>query len=113
MSSYPETRIDGAVIDLHAELAALTNHWQPKIINNHGFQFRIVKFAGEFEWHTHEHSDKVMFVVDGEMTLEFKDGRDDVVIRAGELYVVPKDCEQRPSAKTECSIVLIETPPAA
>ncbi|MBP6562636.1 MAG: cupin domain-containing protein [Neisseriaceae bacterium] len=108
MTDYPEIQADGLVIDINAELQALTAHWQPKIINSYGFQFRIVKFTGEFEWHTHEGSDKVMFVLAGEMLLEFRDGRDAVVVRAGEMYVVPQGCEQKPSATTECSIVLIE-----
>ena len=49
-----------------------------------------------------------MFVLAGEMLLEFRDGRDAVVVRAGEMYVVPQGCEQKPSATTECSIILIE-----
>lgn len=108
MTTYPETQADGQVIDINAELKALTAHWQPKIINSHGYQFRIVKFTGEFEWHTHEGSDKVMFVLDGEMMLEFRDGRAPVMVKAGQMYVVPQGCEQKPSSTTECSIILIE-----
>ena len=37
MTDYPEIQADGLVIDINAELQALTAHWQPKIINNYGF----------------------------------------------------------------------------
>lgn len=96
------------VLNLRQELDGITEHWQPKIINQHGFQFRLVKFQGEFEWHAHETSDKVIFVVDGKMQIDFKDSRQTQHLSAGQFFVIAKNIAQKPSAQEECSIVLIE-----
>lgn len=95
-------------LDLHAELAKLEKYWQPLILNQGDFAFRLVKFAGDFEWHSHEGSDKIILVINGDMGVRFDDDRPDVRIRAGELFVLPKGVRHQPYAVRECSIVLIE-----
>lgn len=95
-------------ISLQAELEKLQTYWQPALFEQGDFGFRLVKFAGDFEWHSHEGSDKVILVLSGEMGIRFADGRDDVRIRAGELCVLPKGVCHQPYAESECSIVLIE-----
>ena len=48
-----------------------------------------------------------MFIVlDGEMTIELRDAS--VNLKAGEMFVVPKGVEHKPSAKAECKIMLVE-----
>jgi hypothetical protein len=40
-------------IDLAAKLALFTEHWSPKIVAElNGQQVKVVKFQGEFTWHT-------------------------------------------------------------
>ena len=70
------------------------------------YQFKLVKIQGEFVWHRHADTDEVFIVVDGEMTIELRDGS--VHLKAGEMYVVPKGVEHKPSAATQCSIMLVE-----
>ena len=41
-----------------------------------------------------------------EMTIELRDGS--VHLKAGEMFVVPKGVEHKPSAKGECKIILVE-----
>ncbi|CWP37684.1 cupin domain-containing protein [Neisseria meningitidis] len=77
-------------INLKQHLAAIKEYWQPEIINRHGFQFRLVKLLGDYGWHTHGYSDKVLFAVEGEMA------------------VVPKSVSHRPRSENGCSVVLIE-----
>jgi mannose-6-phosphate isomerase-like protein (cupin superfamily) len=48
----------------------------------------------------------VFIVLDGEMRIAFRDG--EVELRAGEMFVVPKGVEHRPSAEAECRIMLVE-----
>ncbi len=109
------TYSDKDIISLVSELNSITEHWKPTIINQQGFQFRIVKFQGEFTWHAHDASDKVAFVVDGEMRVDFKNGQNQetVFVKAGEMYVLPKQRQHKPSSVKECSIVLIEIPEEA
>ena len=45
-------------------------------------------------------------MLDGEMSIEFRDGKVD--LRAGELFVVPKGVEHKPSARSECRVMLVE-----
>lgn len=73
-------------------------------MNNH--HFKIVKFQGEFVWHSHDYTDEVFIVLDGEMSIAFRDGS--VELKAGEMFVVPKGAEHRPFAKRECKAILVE-----
>ena len=94
-------------INLKQKLALFTEHWSPKIIaqmNDH--QFKLVKFEGEFVWHSHADTDEVFLVIDGTMTLHLRGG--DIPLVAGEMFVVPKGMEHRTSARSECRAMIIE-----
>ena len=45
-------------------------------------------------------------VLDGELTIHLRDR--DVVLRQGEMFVVPKGVEHKPAAAKECHLMLIE-----
>lgn len=93
-------------LNLAHQLALIHENWQPTIIDWHDFQFRLVKFQGEFGWHTHE-TDKVLLVAEGTMYIDFK-AQASIKIEKGELYVVPKDVAHQPRSDTVCAILLIE-----
>jgi len=97
-----------AAIDLADKFAKFSEHWSPKIVarmnDNH---FKLVKLQGEFVWHSHSDTDEVFIVLDGEMTVHLRDG--DVPLRAGEMFVVPRGVEHKPSAAAECRVMLVET----
>lgn len=94
-------------INLHEKFAAFSEHWSPKIIAQmNDYHFKLVKIQGEFVWHTHTDTDEVFIVLEGEMTIRFRDG--EVILRAGEMFVVPKCLEHRPFAQQECKIMLVE-----
>ncbi len=96
-----------APIRLKEKFLKFDDHWAPKIIASmNDYHFKAVKFQGEFVWHKHDTTDEVFFVLDGEMTIAFRDGS--VTIVAGELFVVPKGVEHKPSADLECRAMLIE-----
>ncbi|WJM05649.1 cupin domain-containing protein [Paenibacillus sp. PK1-4R] len=92
-------------IQLNEEFAKLNDLWSPKLKMN-DYHFKIVKIAGDFEWHVHEETDKLFFVLEGEMIIDFRDGQ--VKISKGEMYIVPKGVEIKPSAEKECHIMLME-----
>ncbi len=94
-------------INLRAELAAFGDHWSPRVVAElNDYQFKVAKVQGEFVWHRHAATDEAFLVLEGELTLEFRDGS--VRLAEGELYVVPKGVEHRPVAASECHILLIE-----
>jgi mannose-6-phosphate isomerase-like protein (cupin superfamily) len=70
------------------------------------YQFKIVKIAGDYEWHVHHETDKLFFVIEGEMIIDFRDGQ--VRIAKDEMFIVPKGLEIKPSSDKECHIMLME-----
>ena len=84
-----------------------SDRWSPRIIAQmNECDFKLVKIQGEFVWHSHPESDEVFVVLEGEMAIEFRNGR--VVLASGEMFVVPKGVEHKPVAANECKILLIE-----
>jgi len=97
---------DGA-INLRDKLARFSEHWSPRVVAEmNDYQFKLAKLQGEFVWHSHVDTDEVFIVLDGSMTLEFRDKT--VSLTAGEMYVVPKGVEHRPVAPQECCVMLVE-----
>ena len=83
---------------VHPELEKISTEYEGKV--------KVVKVEGEFVWHTHEDTDELFLVIDGELTIQLRDG--DVVLRPGQLYVVPRGVEHCPSADGEVHAVLVE-----
>ncbi|MBW2449497.1 MAG: cupin domain-containing protein [Deltaproteobacteria bacterium] len=94
-------------INLKEKLAKFSDHWSPKIIAQmNDYHFKLVKFQGDFTWHNHDDTDEVFIVLNGEMSIEFRDGKVD--LKQGELFVVPMGAEHKPFAEKECEIMLVE-----
>jgi mannose-6-phosphate isomerase-like protein (cupin superfamily) len=94
-------------IDLAAKLATFTEHWSPKVVARlNDYEIKVVKVQGEFVWHTHDDTDELFLVIDGELTIQLRDG--DVVLGPGQLYVVPRGVEHCPRAAGEVQALLIE-----
>ncbi len=95
-------------VNLTEKLAQFSSHWDPKIIadyNNNDVM--VVKFQGEFPYHHHDTTDDFFLVLEGEMVMDIE-GQDPEVVRAGEIYIVPKGVTHRPRAEKECKVLLIE-----
>ena len=61
-------------INLRDKLARFSDHWSPRVIAEmNDYQFKLAKVQGEFVWHAHADTDEVFIVLDGELTLEFRD----------------------------------------
>jgi len=81
--------------------------WTPKVIAElNDYQFKLVRLKGEFVWHKHDDSDEAFIVIEGDMTIVFKDGQ--VKLTSGEMFVVPKGVEHKPQAGDECLVLLLE-----
>lgn len=94
-------------IDFTDKFAQFSELWSPRVIAElNDYQFKLAKIKGEFVWHRHAGTDEAFVVLEGEMAIEFRDGR--VELRAGEMFVVPRGVEHRPMARAECRILLIE-----
>ena len=94
-------------INFQDKLALFSDRFAPKIIAQmNDYHFKLVKSLGDFVWHSHAETDEVFIIIDGELTIEFRDGRVD--LKAGEMFVIPKGVEHKPTAKRECHLMLIE-----
>ena len=94
-------------INFEEKLAKFSEHWSPRIIAQmNDYHFKIVKVQGEFVWHDHPETDEVFMVLKGRLEIQFRDGR--VLVREGEMFVVPKGLEHKPAAEEECHILLVE-----
>jgi len=99
--------MDFKSINFNEKLSKFSEHWKPKIIAQmNNYHFKIVKFQGEFVWHNHADTDEVFIVLDGEMSIAFREGS--VKLKAGEMFVVPKGAEHKPFAEKECKALLVE-----
>jgi mannose-6-phosphate isomerase-like protein (cupin superfamily) len=81
--------------------------WSPKTIadlNDH--EVKLVKIEGEFVWHSHDETDELFLVIDGDVTIQLRDR--DVALSAGDLFVVPRGVEHCPRADAPAAILLIE-----
>lgn len=89
------------------KLALFSEYWSPRVIAEmNNYQFKLAKFSGEFVWHDHKDTDEVFIVLEGKMSILFRD--DKVDLSAGEMFVVPKGVEHKPEAAGECHVMLIE-----
>ena len=94
-------------INLERKLSLFSDHWAPRIVAQmNDYHFKLVKLQGEFVWHDHAETDEAFIVVDGEMSIDFRDGGVD--LKRGEMFVVPRGTEHRPRAQNECHILLVE-----
>ncbi|MFQ5582842.1 MAG: cupin domain-containing protein [Calditrichia bacterium] len=94
-------------IKIAEKFAIFSDYWAPKVIAEvNDYQFKLAKVKGGFPWHKHENTDEAFIVLEGELTIGFRDGR--ITLKAGEMFVVPRGVEHKPFAPEECKIMLIE-----
>jgi len=60
----------------------------------------------KLDFHVHEESDELFYVIDGSMQIEFEDGFTD--LSTGELIIIPKMTKHRPVCKSLVKCLLIE-----
>ena len=70
------------------------------------YDFKIVKFKGDFVWHSHPETDETFIVMDGTLVMNFRDRK--VEVRPGEMIVIPKGVEHKPSSENGYKAILIE-----
>ena len=70
------------------------------------YDFKIVKFKGDFIWHSHPETDETFVVMEGTLVMNFRDRK--VEVGAGEMIVVPKGVEHKPSSEDGYKALLIE-----
>jgi mannose-6-phosphate isomerase-like protein (cupin superfamily) len=94
-------------ISFDEKFAKFQEQFRPKVVAQlNDYQFKLVRVEGDFVWHSHAETDEAFLVLDGELAIDFRDGR--VTLKAGEMFVVPRGKEHKPFAESECRVLLIE-----
>jgi mannose-6-phosphate isomerase-like protein (cupin superfamily) len=93
--------------NLSGLLGQIRDHWNPRVVAElNGQMVKLVRFRGEFVWHSHEQEDEMFLVLEGGFRMELRDGS--VKLGEGDFLVVPRGVEHRPVADGECAVLLFE-----
>jgi mannose-6-phosphate isomerase-like protein (cupin superfamily) len=100
--------MNSRVINLAEKIQTFTERWSPRTVATfNGHDVMVVRVEGEFVWHSHPDTDDFFFVLSGELDIELRDGV--VTVGPGELFIVPRGVEHRPTARRgEVQVMLIE-----
>ena len=95
-------------INLPEKLESFSDHWAPRIVARYNDnEVCLVRVEGEFVWHSHDDTDDLFLVLDGDLDIELRDRT--VALGPGDLFVVPKGVEHRPVARRgEVKLLLME-----
>ncbi|KAI1740271.1 RmlC-like cupin domain-containing protein [Xylaria scruposa] len=108
-----------AAVSIPSTFASFTETWSPRLVAAVNDQhMKIAKIDGAFIFHAHPDSDELFYLMAGELTLEIATGSQEdaeaepkeveaVVMKVGDVYVVPKGVRHRPVAKN-AHILMIE-----
>jgi mannose-6-phosphate isomerase-like protein (cupin superfamily) len=94
-------------VNLARAFGRIPDCWHPRIVGQvNEVHVKLVKLAGEFVWHAHEHEDELFLVVRGRLLMRFRQG--DVVVEPGEFVIVPRGVEHCPVADEDTHVLLVE-----
>jgi mannose-6-phosphate isomerase-like protein (cupin superfamily) len=83
------------------------DYWKPKILTEfNGQLLKIAKLKGSFVWHNHPKEDELFHIIKGELVIKYQES--EIVLKEGDIHVVPKGIDHLPMAKEECWVLLIE-----
>ncbi|MDG9703352.1 cupin domain-containing protein [Streptomyces sp. DH37] len=89
-------------VNLAEALASFSDVYSPRIVTRvNDYDVRIAHVRGEHVWHVHEDTDEFFLVLDGrfDVALRDADGNEStVVLGKGDVFVVPRGTEHRPSS---------------
>jgi len=82
--------------------------WQPiEIATVNNYVIRLALFLGEYHWHKHQDEDELFYVIKGEIEIQIENKKS-TILKEGELFVVLKGTQHKPSAKEDAYVILFE-----
>ena len=102
-----EKKMDISVINFEQKSRKITEQHSYKLVAQmNNYHFKMVKMQREFIWHTHSETDEVFMVIEGNLRIDLRDKT--LKLSKGEMVVIPKGVEHKPSSREESTILLIE-----
>lgn len=96
-----------AVVNLTEKFARIDElHAYKLVAQMNDYHFKLVRMKREFIWHSHPETDEVFMVIDGRLRIDLRDKT--LFLSKGEMVVIPRGVEHKPSCREECKILLIE-----
>lgn len=96
-----------AVVNLTEKFARIDElHAYKLVARMNDYHFKLVRMKREFIWHSHPETDEVFMVIDGRLRIDLRDKT--LSLAQGEMVVIPRGVEHKPSCREECKILLIE-----
>ena len=94
-------------INFSEKFSKLPDDYSVRIVAKmNDYEIKIVKFKGEFVWHSHPDTDETFIILDGKMIMYFRDKL--VELNSGEMIVIPKGVEHKPTSGEGYKAILIE-----
>lgn len=93
--------MDAQPVNLQAALNSFDEIYSPRIVTRmNDYDVRIAHARGEHVWHVHEDTDEFFLVLDGQFDIALREGGAERVVslRQGDVFVVPKGTEHKPSS---------------
>jgi len=89
-------------VNLTRALGSFSEVYSPRIVARiNDYDVKIAHASGEHVWHVHADTDEFFLVLDGrfDVAVRDEDGSEHTVsLRAGDVFVVPKGTEHKPSS---------------
>jgi mannose-6-phosphate isomerase-like protein (cupin superfamily) len=89
-------------VNLSAALGSFDQVYSPRIVARvNDYDVRIAHAHGDHIWHVHDNTDEFFLVLDGQFNIALRavDNTERIVVlRAGDVFVVPKGIEHKPSS---------------
>lgn len=61
-------------INIKEKLDLFNEYWSPRIIGEVNESYvKLVKLKGDFIWHSHENEDEMFYVLNGTLTIKFRE----------------------------------------
>ncbi len=94
-------------INLLEKFSKLPDDYSVRIVAKmNDYEIKIVKFKGEFVWHSHPDTDETFIILEGKMMMHFRGKL--VELNSGEMIVIPKGVEHKPTSREGYKAILIE-----
>jgi len=99
--------MDISVINLEEKSRKIKElHAYKLVARMNDYHFKLVKAKREFIWHRHAETDEVFMVIEGHLRIDLRDKT--LNLKKGEMVVIPKGVDHKPSCNEECTVLLIE-----
>jgi mannose-6-phosphate isomerase-like protein (cupin superfamily) len=94
-------------LSLAQKFRLVDEYWSPRIAAElNDAYIKFAKLKGEFVWHHHENEDELFLVVQGVLRMQLRDR--EILVREGELIIIPRGVEHKPVADDDVHVLLIE-----